>query len=1024
MPMPRFQEMQQPTVVPPFQFSGMKTYVFPLRANAYRLQQFCDKYLNIIPPEIGYFRAAMPYVQLMLVDYGQMALSAANAGWLSQQEVMFAVGIEWYQKQNDKMVFKGWAWVTPFIFVDNEVSLALGRSVWGWPKALARVIENHSSFSALDGTIPVTRLATQVYSNLYTGSSQGLKTFLEIERNSLPEYMQANIPVNNVSSPWMLIPNMASAISGMNQDWRGWMRTLGFIPHISEATPANFWAMLKNTANTMNPFTGQIVFNSLNLKQFRAMNSTVNYCYQSLTCAEMKVTAFNRGGLLGEVGMMNANPSGAMKILLHRWPSLPIVETLGLTVSRQWKDGDVQVAELEPVFPFWYDVDMNYNLGENLAWRGENTLWHNSSGKVVEQDIQKPMMQEKEEARRLYNTTLGPSQSPISGRIYFPQINTKVLPLLAETEALERYLKEHLQDPMEGGNQRFSLWLGKKEKYAYVYLAISSEEDVTQVSNNIGSYDQQTLSFLLPLLREEKVGDTWVFRDMGWMPVSTFSKNSTAAISRSEVYGIPTIKGSFVQPSNNWMSPLGPGRTDQSLLTVSVDVLPAMATGSEFLQRPVFDIFRPAANLEEDPHIHTWCNVLKDSLLKKTKISQEQTNDISNFRLLFLELLLKQAPMPFYTFKQIRDISNPFRACYQSVNLIPHVMDELFEIKEMDSPTLVRIYDYPSLPIVKRLGLVVRKEELCADGTLSYILDPIRPFWMRFSAHTEMGQCLMNRYGENAWRAYPSASVSMFTPTLPQGFSRFVDEHAPEDLKKLFAMDWPNRPQIPLVNSSMYETEALSQEKAIALIHKISPQLVLETILSRAWQSKAPDTWWIMASLSLSSRDFRLQKSFSTVKDDIEFFTKEIHKSETTINNTKASNSLNVDQVFQHLKSVAEDIVTIMESAKDASSLISLSTITLAKEFCVSDPSYHKHHKEIQEDKDNIEDVLSNLNHYYNYLRKILFTLIVKQQQKPDFCVLRNTAGTFRDQIFPLQQCWKERWYFLSELNTSQDLVE
>ena len=41
------------TMPPPFSFPGMTMRVFPLRANMYRLTDFCNRYLNIVPSEVG-----------------------------------------------------------------------------------------------------------------------------------------------------------------------------------------------------------------------------------------------------------------------------------------------------------------------------------------------------------------------------------------------------------------------------------------------------------------------------------------------------------------------------------------------------------------------------------------------------------------------------------------------------------------------------------------------------------------------------------------------------------------------------------------------------------------------------------------------------------------------------------------------------------------------------------------------------------------------------------------------------------
>jgi hypothetical protein len=64
-------------VRPPFLFHEVTARVFPLKANIARLSQFCDSYLNMdIPQEIVHYRPALPYVYLMILNYGSMSPSA------------------------------------------------------------------------------------------------------------------------------------------------------------------------------------------------------------------------------------------------------------------------------------------------------------------------------------------------------------------------------------------------------------------------------------------------------------------------------------------------------------------------------------------------------------------------------------------------------------------------------------------------------------------------------------------------------------------------------------------------------------------------------------------------------------------------------------------------------------------------------------------------------------------------------------------------------------------------------------
>src|ERR1700679_3454328 len=93
---------------PPFYFEGMTTRVYPLRASLFKLQRFCDSFLNIAPPSVGRFRAFVPYVMLMIMDYGKLAAVATNQGWVSQREIMFSVPMQWYRVVDGRWEFHDW----------------------------------------------------------------------------------------------------------------------------------------------------------------------------------------------------------------------------------------------------------------------------------------------------------------------------------------------------------------------------------------------------------------------------------------------------------------------------------------------------------------------------------------------------------------------------------------------------------------------------------------------------------------------------------------------------------------------------------------------------------------------------------------------------------------------------------------------------------------------------------------------------------------------------------------------------
>ena len=79
---------------PPFSFSDVTMSVFPLRASLPSLENFTRNYLNQAP-DLVQFQPFVPFVYLVILDYGRMSLEAANMGWVSQREVAFGIPLRW-----------------------------------------------------------------------------------------------------------------------------------------------------------------------------------------------------------------------------------------------------------------------------------------------------------------------------------------------------------------------------------------------------------------------------------------------------------------------------------------------------------------------------------------------------------------------------------------------------------------------------------------------------------------------------------------------------------------------------------------------------------------------------------------------------------------------------------------------------------------------------------------------------------------------------------------------------------------
>src|SRR5262249_24880902 len=161
-----------------------------------------DAYLNIIPEELGYFRASFPYVMLMMLDYGKLAAQVTNFGWFSQREVAFFVPLEWYKRVSGRWVFHDWATLTPFVYVDSQMSMTLGRTALGWPKSLVNLSPTATGWieDPIDSTTDAI-VSARVFPKSYADAHLEERVFMQVRS---PMYSAFRVPFDagDPLAPW------------------------------------------------------------------------------------------------------------------------------------------------------------------------------------------------------------------------------------------------------------------------------------------------------------------------------------------------------------------------------------------------------------------------------------------------------------------------------------------------------------------------------------------------------------------------------------------------------------------------------------------------------------------------------------------------------------------------------------------------------------------------------------------------------------------------------------------------------
>lgn len=749
-------------VKPPFHFPGTQLQIFPLRAKLNRLQLFIDQYLNLAPEEAGEFRVFSPYVYLVSIYYGQLSLDAANLGWIAQDELMFGIPLLWFKRVGGRLVFHDYACVTPFIYVDNDHSLSTGRETFGWPKNLVSAESLNAAWSKdPNASTLLMRFNLMVYSELYAGQRPQSEPLLEL-LTRCNDLSLLRTPSDSRASflPWIALPNAITASLDMARDGVDLLRGLGFLS-VQPGTGPDAYARMAAQALEMIRLRGPgLTFNTINLKQFRDAERPELAAYQAITAAPMQWRHIQRAGLLGEDLILRGDPSGGFMVNLYQYPTAPILQSLGLEFTDVRTIGARTVHTLRPVLPMWVEADLQYNLGQTLAWRSKDftdrdgkATWYLPSGRTL------PPRPTETECR--FNTALGAAEGEIAGPFDFPDVTVRVMPLLAVQATLNDFLQKYLGQPLHAVSAAFTIEAWGR----YVYLCAYSYQEMSSQTNDLGLWEERELIFYVPAV-VRKDGEVW---KIALVPVYAYANSSTAAVTGPEVNGIPVAKAILESPGDVWMNGEGPGNaTMRTLLAASTTVLPAFGQGQEAMVRPFLEVFKgnpiPSEAREQwRGVVEGWGTELKNDLDERyRKLSVYCKDDGTRVYALggpnrnqetlswAFDVLAQKQPVRVLTLKQFRDAHNPQTACYQSIVEIKRTINHVHNISEIDDGLYVRIYRHPSLPIVEKLGLVPMMDDSERNSKFAQIFQPLRPFWIRMSLTESLGENLFVHAG--SWR--------------------------------------------------------------------------------------------------------------------------------------------------------------------------------------------------------------------------------------------------------------------------------
>lgn len=338
----------------PFRFPGATFRVLPLLADPERLTALCDAYLNVDNEtghrnEIVRFEPWGSYVYMTVTSIDKMSSETNDIGFWGNRQVEFIVPVRWYEEAPDggeRLMSAGF--FSPFMFADGRIQTTTGREVNGWPTVAASIDSPHHPWLAEQGPVatetPLLELKTDVFEALGMGQENEWRTLIEVrEGDSVPT--GDTDEWNHIAETWG--KEVKADLQGM----------------ADRARDGDDFDVLQMVALEL--LGNDLPFNQISLKQFRDCEQPTRSCYQSIVNCH---SVIERVHDLREI-------EKPLHVRMHRFPTQPIVDMLGLKVKRRELDEEGTVEILQPMRSFYLRVDLKVELGENICWRAGSERW-------------------------------------------------------------------------------------------------------------------------------------------------------------------------------------------------------------------------------------------------------------------------------------------------------------------------------------------------------------------------------------------------------------------------------------------------------------------------------------------------------------------------------------------------------------------------------------------------------------------------------------------------------------------------
>jgi uncharacterized protein with NAD-binding domain and iron-sulfur cluster len=298
--LPRYVEFGgRATTPPPFSSTEGEFTGLVLKGDAALIEDLCKRMLNDPAGGVVEYRPLMgSHVVMLTGHFGRVASEApgfANWGYVDEAQVSLWVPLVAGRTVGPVFVPQRVCMAVPFIVVNNAMSYAGGREIYGYPKTLGR-------FDPTSGVGDPQKV--QIFGGNFTAESQaGWHTLLELARTRGAGAKPKGAKRSPRRGPWHDLEEIVSYFqSAAAEDW-------DVVPDLS---------LLGDVITALVKKDAQQVF----LKQFRDVTLPARACYQAIVESPIHVTRTSWRPSLDE-----------WQLTINEWDSHPIHREMGLSTQ-------------------------------------------------------------------------------------------------------------------------------------------------------------------------------------------------------------------------------------------------------------------------------------------------------------------------------------------------------------------------------------------------------------------------------------------------------------------------------------------------------------------------------------------------------------------------------------------------------------------------------------------------------------------------------------------------------------------